>query len=192
MLPRVLLPSRLLACAHAEKPEVATSPGDRTTTVRVVSGFRCATRGARASPFSSWEWSSLRGQAPCMRQASPSTPRTTSSTATGPAACARVCRGRPFSSAATASRCAAECEERSVPFGKYWLSRPFAFSLEPRCQGPGGRRGRPARRSRSRIARASGLERLREKSHRGSPLRLSAVRRPETGRRPRSTAQRSL
>ena len=35
--------------------------------------------------------------------------------------------------------------------GKYRRSRPFAFSLEPRCHGHAGRRSRPARRSRSRV-----------------------------------------
>ena len=47
----------------------------------------------------------------------------------------RVCRGRPLSSAATASRCAAEWTERSVPLGNYCRSSPLVFSFEPRCHG---------------------------------------------------------
>ena len=27
------------------------------------------------------------------------------------------------------------CCDRSVPFGKYWRSRPLVFSLVPRCHG---------------------------------------------------------
>src|SRR5215469_16647382 len=37
----------------------------------------------------------------------------------------RVLRGRPLSSAATASRSSRECTDRSVPLGKYWRSRPL-------------------------------------------------------------------
>src|SRR6266516_884637 len=48
---------------------------------------------------------------------------------------ARVLRGRPLSSAATASRSFLLCRERLVPLGKYWRSRPLVFSLVPRCQG---------------------------------------------------------
>ena len=41
---------------------------------------------------------------------------------------------RSFICLATALSVACECTERS-PFGKYFLSRPFVFSLDPRCQG---------------------------------------------------------
>src|SRR5665811_1812002 len=44
-------------------------------------------------------------------------------------------RGRSLSSAATQSRSSLLCTLRSVPLGKYWRSRPFVFSLVPRCQG---------------------------------------------------------
>lgn len=47
----------------------------------------------------------------------------------------RVCRGRSFSSSATASSSACVYPDRSVPFGKYCRSRPFVFSLLPRCHG---------------------------------------------------------
>ena len=30
---------------------------------------------------------------------------------------------------------AGQCRERSVPFGKYWRSRPLVFSFVPRCHG---------------------------------------------------------
>src|ERR1035437_3465050 len=46
-----------------------------------------------------------------------------------------VFRGRAFNVAAIAARSSVVCLERSVPFGKYWRSRPFVFSLVPRCQG---------------------------------------------------------
>src|SRR5829696_3030616 len=47
----------------------------------------------------------------------------------------RVCRGRPFSSAAIASRSAWSSWPRSLLLGRYWLSSPLVFSLLPRCQG---------------------------------------------------------
>ena len=50
----------------------------------------------------------------------------------------RVLRGRVLSSAATAARSVAVWTDRSVPFGKYWRSRPFVFSFEPRCHGLAG------------------------------------------------------
>src|SRR5690606_34535462 len=37
----------------------------------------------------------------------------------------KVSRGRPLSCRATASSCCWECTDRSVPFGKYWRSRPL-------------------------------------------------------------------
>ena len=43
--------------------------------------------------------------------------------------------GRPFSCRATALSFACECSDRSVPFGKYWRSKPLVFSFEPRCHG---------------------------------------------------------
>jgi len=43
--------------------------------------------------------------------------------------------GRAFNCLATALSLACECTDRSVPFGKYCLSRPLVFSLDPRCQG---------------------------------------------------------
>ena len=46
-----------------------------------------------------------------------------------------VCRGRPFSSSATASSCSWVTWARLVPFGKYWRSSPLVFSFEPRCHG---------------------------------------------------------
>src|SRR3979409_1497406 len=47
----------------------------------------------------------------------------------------KVSRGRSFSWGATLFRSACECTDRSVPFGKYCLSRPLVFSLDPRCHG---------------------------------------------------------
>ena len=47
----------------------------------------------------------------------------------------RVCRGRPFSSAAIASRAGWSSWRRSALLGRYWRSRPLVFSLLPRCQG---------------------------------------------------------
>jgi hypothetical protein len=47
----------------------------------------------------------------------------------------RLCRGRSFSSRETAARSARLKTLRSVPLGKYWRSKPFVFSLLPRCQG---------------------------------------------------------
>lgn len=44
-------------------------------------------------------------------------------------------RGRVFSLRATASSWRWVYSERSVPFGKYWRSKPLVFSFEPRCQG---------------------------------------------------------
>ena len=32
-------------------------------------------------------------------------------------------------------RWACECTDKSVPLGKYCLSRPLVFSFEPRCHG---------------------------------------------------------
>ena len=46
-----------------------------------------------------------------------------------------VRRGRVFSRNATASNCAWLWRERFVAGGKYWRSRPFVFSFEPRCHG---------------------------------------------------------
>ena len=46
-----------------------------------------------------------------------------------------VLRGRPFSLRAILSRCSCECTDKSVPLGKYCLSNPLVFSLEPLCQG---------------------------------------------------------
>jgi hypothetical protein len=37
--------------------------------------------------------------------------------------------------AATWSSSASLCTDKSLPFGKYWRSRPLVFSLLPRCQG---------------------------------------------------------
>ena len=50
----------------------------------------------------------------------------------------RVLRGRWLSSVATAMRRSALWALRLVPFGKYWRSSPFVFSLLPRCQGECG------------------------------------------------------
>jgi len=47
----------------------------------------------------------------------------------------RLCRGRPFSSQATALRSALLRLARSSPLGRYWRSNPFVFSLLPRCHG---------------------------------------------------------
>jgi hypothetical protein len=47
-------------------------------------------------------------------------------------------RGRSLSSAATLPSWSAVHALRSVPFGKYWRSRPLVFSLLPRCQGECG------------------------------------------------------
>ena len=46
-----------------------------------------------------------------------------------------VFRGRELRAAATAAISSALCMLRSVPFGKYWRSNPFVFSLVPRCHG---------------------------------------------------------
>src|SRR6516225_7193214 len=45
----------------------------------------------------------------------------------------RVLRGRSLSWRATLLRWACEYTDKSAPFGKYCLSRPLVFSLEPRC-----------------------------------------------------------
>ena len=47
-------------------------------------------------------------------------------------------RGRSLSSAAMPSSWSAVHPLRSVPFGKYWRSRPLVFSLVGRCQGECG------------------------------------------------------
>jgi hypothetical protein len=47
----------------------------------------------------------------------------------------KVLRGRSFNRLATAFSLAWECTDKSVPLGKYCLSKPFVFSLEPRCHG---------------------------------------------------------
>src|ERR1700676_72711 len=47
----------------------------------------------------------------------------------------KVSRGRSFSGRATLFRWAWECTDKSVPFGKYCLSRPLVFSFDPRCHG---------------------------------------------------------
>src|SRR5258708_15920323 len=47
----------------------------------------------------------------------------------------RVLRGRSLSWRATLLRWACEYTDKSAPFGKYCLSRPLVFSLEPRCHG---------------------------------------------------------
>ena len=46
-----------------------------------------------------------------------------------------VLRGRSFSCRATLLRCACEYTDKSVPLGKYCLSSPLVFSLDPRCHG---------------------------------------------------------
>src|SRR6266436_9127152 len=47
----------------------------------------------------------------------------------------KVSRGRSLSWRATLFRWVCEYTDKSVPFGKYCLSRPLVFSLEPRCHG---------------------------------------------------------
>src|SRR5216684_5601695 len=47
----------------------------------------------------------------------------------------KVSRGRSFSWRATLFRLACECTDKSVPLGKYCLSRPLVFSFDPRCHG---------------------------------------------------------
>src|SRR6266436_9570033 len=47
----------------------------------------------------------------------------------------KVSRGRSLSCRATLFRWVCEYTDKSVPFGKYCLSRPLVFSLEPRCHG---------------------------------------------------------
>src|SRR5258708_12441584 len=47
----------------------------------------------------------------------------------------RVLRGRSLSWRATLFRWACEYTDKSAPFGKYCLNRPFVFSFEPRCHG---------------------------------------------------------
>src|SRR5258706_7957995 len=47
----------------------------------------------------------------------------------------KVSRGRSLSGRATLFRWACECTDKSVPFGKYCLSRPLVFSFDPRCHG---------------------------------------------------------
>src|ERR1700738_1535746 len=47
----------------------------------------------------------------------------------------RAFRGLELRVIATAAMSSALCARRSVPFGKYWRSRPLVFSLVPRCQG---------------------------------------------------------
>src|SRR5260370_25647568 len=47
----------------------------------------------------------------------------------------KVPGGDRFSCGATLFRWACECTDKSVPFGKYCLSRPLVFSLDPRCHG---------------------------------------------------------
>src|ERR1700728_2040042 len=46
-----------------------------------------------------------------------------------------VFRGRSFSCRATAFNLVCEGSDKSVPFGKYCLSKPLVFSFDPRCQG---------------------------------------------------------
>lgn len=50
----------------------------------------------------------------------------------------RISRGLRLSSAATLVRCSGLWTPKSVPFGKYWRSRPLVFSFDPRCQGLAG------------------------------------------------------
>src|SRR5207247_9017064 len=52
----------------------------------------------------------------------------------------RVLRGRSLSWRATLLRWACEYTDKSAPFGKYCLSRPLVFSLDPRCHGLCGSR----------------------------------------------------
>src|SRR5476651_667565 len=47
----------------------------------------------------------------------------------------KVSRGRSFSWRATLFKWACECTDKSVPLGKYCLSRPLVFSFDPRCHG---------------------------------------------------------
>src|ERR1700688_4258861 len=47
----------------------------------------------------------------------------------------KVSRGRSFSCRATLFRWACEWTDKSVPLGKYCLSRPLVFSFDPRCHG---------------------------------------------------------
>src|SRR5260370_35755007 len=47
----------------------------------------------------------------------------------------KVPGGDRFSCGATLFRWACECTDKSVPFGKYCLSRPLVFSFDPRCHG---------------------------------------------------------
>jgi len=56
-----------------------------------------------------------------------------------------VFRGRALRAAATASSSSRECLDRSVPFGKYWRSRPLVFSFVPRCHGLCGSQKKIAR-----------------------------------------------
>ena len=51
---------------------------------------------------------------------------------------AEVLRGRPLRLRWMAVRSAAVCLARSVPFGKYWRSKPLVLSFEPRCRGECG------------------------------------------------------
>lgn len=64
-----------------------------------------------------------------------------------------VLRGLVLIAWATASSSRAVCRLRSVPFGKYCLSKPLVFSLESRCHGLGDRR----RKSRARCRCAGRL-----------------------------------
>ena len=47
----------------------------------------------------------------------------------------RAFRGLELRVIATAAMSSALCALRSVPFGKYWRSRPLVFSFVPRCHG---------------------------------------------------------
>ena len=69
----------------------------------------------------------------------------------------RVLRGRPFSSSATAARCAGPYPASEVPLGKYWRSSPLVFSLLPRCHGACG--------SQKKIAQSGGDRDLRVRAH---------------------------
>jgi hypothetical protein len=51
---------------------------------------------------------------------------------------ARHSRGRSLSSSATSRSRGSLTTDRSVPFSKYWRSRPLVFSFVPRCQGECG------------------------------------------------------
>ena len=46
-----------------------------------------------------------------------------------------VLRGHSFNCLAIALSCNCENPEMSMPFGMYYLSNPFVFSLLPRCHG---------------------------------------------------------